>query len=160
MNLTPSQLGALKTWLDANAPSLTNEQAKDALNALPGTDWWVWRTLVTESEVYEQPSADATTWSWTIYINRTQAEREAWRQMVSMRGGLKPALANVRQGIADIFSGAGGLPQRTHLLAVGRRKATVAEQLFSTGTGSTASPAVMGAEGEITVGNVAEARSL
>lgn len=124
---------------------------KDLYNLVSSPDYWAWKTLVTESEIYEQPSVDGTFWSWTIYIARSQAEREAWGRMVSMRGGMKPSLANVRTGIADIFSGAGGAAQRTHLLIVGRRKTTRVEKLLIiSGAGTTADPATMGADGMIT----------
>jgi len=159
-NLTPAQLATLKSDMAANFPGLPDEEAAAAYNVAASPDYWVWRNLVTESEVYESPSVDGTFWSWTIYIARSQAEREAWRQMVSMRGGLKPSLANVRIGVADIFSGAGGAAQRTHLLTVGRRKATRGEKLFAAGTGSTADPATMAVEGLITATNVSEARNL
>lgn len=161
MQLTPAQKQTLKAHFAANTTQLpfgggtatiasvfgaASLGSGDALliaghySGLASPDFWAWRTLVEESEIYEQASVDATFWSWTIYIARSQAERESWRQMVTMRGGLKPALANVRTGVGDIFSGAGGANQRTHLLTVSRRKVTVAEKVFATGTGSTAVP--------------------
>lgn len=132
----------------------------DAYNVVASPDFWVWKSFVSDTDIYSVTSVDGTTWSWTSYIGRSQGERDAWRQMVNMAGGLNPALANTRSGIADIFSGAGGAAQRTHLLALGRRKATRAEKLFSTGTGSTASPAIMGFEGRISADDVQAARNL
>lgn len=32
--MTPAQLATLRTWLDANAAALSDEQARDALNAV------------------------------------------------------------------------------------------------------------------------------
>jgi hypothetical protein len=157
-NLTSAQLSTLKTNIqsdqafdsfEANPTPDGAFAVADAYNLAAAPDFWVWRTFVSDAEIYEVTTADGTTWSWTIYIARSQAERDAWRQMVNMKGGLNASLANVRQGIADIFSGAGGLAQRTHLTTVGRRKATRAEKLFSTGTGSTASPALMSVEGNL-----------
>lgn len=166
LSLSKVQLGTLKTWLTTNAAGKNDEEAAALLNATASPDFWVWRTLVTESELYETTTGDGTTWSWTTYIARSQAERDSWRQMVSMRGGLKPSLLNVRNGVADVFSGAGGANQRTHLLTVSRRKVTVGEKLYATGTGSTASPADFGVgadgksiEGLVTIANVSEARN-
>lgn len=112
--------------------------------------YWVWRTRVTRKEIYEAPSVDATTWSWPDYIARSVAEKSAWGEMFNNPASeINPALANTRQGVADIFSQASGANQRTHLLATGRRHATRAEKLFATGTGSTGSPGTMTFEGSI-----------
>jgi hypothetical protein len=112
-----------------------------AYNAQALPDFWVWRTAVPQFEIVSTTTADGTNWSWTSYIGRSQGERDGWREMFADTGSINFARPNVRQGLQDIFSGAGGAAQRTHLLAIGRRKATRAEKLFATGTGSTASPA-------------------
>ena len=128
------------------------------LKAVP--DWWVWRTSVSQLEIVTSTSVDNTTWSWPEFISRSQGERDGWREMFADGGKVSAALPNVRQGFADIFSGPSGASQRTHLLAMGRRKATRAEKLFSTGTGSTVSPAVMGFEGDLPYSDVMQARNL
>jgi hypothetical protein len=76
-------------------------------------------------------------------------------------GAIDPSRANVRQGFNDIFSGTqnNAAAQRTHLLTVSRRKATRAEKLFATGTGSTAAPAALGYEGAVLGVDVEAARS-
>ena len=166
MQFTSAQQPAVKTWLTNNASGQSDDASAALLNANASPDFWIWRSLVPETEIYQLTTADGTTWNWTTYIGRNQAERDAWRQMVSGRNaGLVTALPNVRQAIADIFSGAGGANQRTHLLTIGRRKATVLEKLLASGTGSTAVPADMGigsdggySEGHITDGQVAEIR--
>jgi hypothetical protein len=176
MELTPSQLDSLKTWLAANAVGQDDEQAAALLNAAASPSYWVWKSFVRDEDIYTQLSVDATTWSWTIFIARSQGERDGWRQMVNMAGGIKPYLSNTRTGVADIFSGAGGANQRTHLLALSRRTATVGEKLFAAvatgpgndgGTrGTTTNPDQFGAgldgellESEVTVANVSEARN-
>lgn len=165
--LTPAQLATLKAAILAD-PALAaqpnnadgNLAIAQALAADASPDYWVWRSFVADQEMYEGVGDGGTSWSWSIYIGRSQGERDAWRQMVNMAGGLNPSLANVRAGIADIFSGAGGVGQRTHLLAIGRRKANRAEKLFATGTGSTASPATMTVEGTLSGDDVQAARNL
>jgi hypothetical protein len=166
MQLTPAQLQTLRTDIAADPtfsalPNTTaaNSQIAAAYNLAASPDYWVWRTFVPDSEIY-QATVDTTTWSWTIFIARSQGERDAWRQMVNMAGGINPSLLNVRNGIADIFSGAGGLAQRTYMLNVSRRLATRVEKLFASGSGTTASPSNMGAEGPITLTNVEDARNL
>lgn len=160
MQLTVSQLQTLKTDLNANFSGVPDEEAAAAYNLNASPDFWVWKTSLSERECVEQPSPDSTTFSWPQYIARTEAERSGWNRLFSS-GVVNPALPNVRQAVADIFSGAQAAPtaQRAHLLAIARRLATRGEKLFSTGTGSTASPATMGSEGPITSQNVSEARN-
>lgn len=128
----------------------------DIYNVNASPDFWVWRTNVSQLEIVSTTTEDATTWSWPAFIARSQGERDGWREMFADGGYVNASLANVRQGFADIFSGStnSAPAQRTHLLAVGRRRATRVEKLLSTGTGSTASPAVMGAEGTLVYNSV------
>ena len=163
--LTSPQLATLKADIAADAAFASVPMNADghafiaAVYALPANPtYWVWRTFVSDSEMYEATSSDATTWSWSIYIARSQAERDSWRQMVNMRGGINASLANTRTGIADIFSGAGGAAQRAHLLALGRRVATRVEKLFAVGAGTTVSPSVMAFEGALSGDDVQAAR--
>lgn len=165
--MTTSQLQTVKDHIAASGDLNTMPVGEDGsvaiaaiLNLPAAVDFWVWRTFVADTELYEATSPDATSWSWTIYVNRSQGERDAWRQMVNMSGGINPSLANARTAIADIFSGAGGLAQRTHLLAMGRRKASRFEKLLATGTGSTGSPGFLVVEGPITSADVEQARHL
>ena len=131
-----------------------------AYNLPAAVDYWVWRSFVSQEECVGATSVDSTNWSWTSYISRSQGERDVWREMFADTGGINPSRANVRQGLQDIFSGAGGAAQRTHLLAVARRKATRAEKLFATGTGSTGLPGTMAFEGSISFGDVEAAKAL
>jgi hypothetical protein len=112
--------------------------------------FWVWKTQLRTQDVYSVTTPEATTWSWTTYIQRSVAERDAWREM-SQPGFINPSLANVRKGWDDIFSGAGGAAQRTHILTLSRRAATRAEALFAMppGTGTTTDPATLGFEGAL-----------
>jgi hypothetical protein len=92
-------------------------------------------------------------------IARSQGERDALQLMLS-RGIVEPWRTNIRQGFADIFSGAGtaAVDTRNNVTAVCKRTATYAEKLFATGTGSDAVPATLGFEGELQPQTVAEAR--
>lgn len=157
--LTTAQRATLKSDIQ-NTPAANAIYVNGDLDGLAAfynlsasPDYWVWRTSVTESEYTRAPGLDAdgstvTNWSWTTYIGRSQGERDAWPRLFMGGGsGCNPSLANVRQAFADIFSGAGGANQRTHLAAVSRRKATRLEKLFATGTGTTATPATMAVEG-------------
>lgn len=150
MSLTTAQLATLKADIlaDATLNAIPNTPdgafaIADIYNSIVSPDFWVWRSSVGQAEIVgvTTPAPDNTTWSWTIYIGRSQGERDGWREMFADTGAINFTRTNVRQGLQDIFSGAGGAAQRTHLLAIGRRKSTRGEKLFASGTGSTASPA-------------------
>lgn len=164
--LTPTQLTALKSDIlaDSNFDNVTNDSDGNsaiaaAYNLTASPDYWVWKTFVPDSEIYETTTGDGTTWSWTTFIARTQGERDAWRQMVNMKGGINASLVSVRTGIADIFSGAPGATQRTHLLTISRRKATRVEKLLATGAGTIAAPSLLSFEGDVTYEDVDQARN-
>lgn len=167
MNLTLVQLQALKADIAVGFPGQPNtSDANDAIakayNLVAAPDFWVWRTSVFESEYTRSTSEDATTWSWTAFIARSLQEQNAWARMfMGGQSGANPSLANVRQGIADIFSGnTNNAPaQRTHLLAISRRRATRFEKVFAVGTGSAASPAVMALEGTVSYQDIENARN-
>jgi hypothetical protein len=171
MALTTAQLQALQAEIEAD-PALDNQPMTPdghvavaaALNLSASPDFWVWRTSVSKAEYTQFTSVDGTTFNWTGagFITRSQGERDAWHELFNSNEACNPSLANVRQAFQDIFSG-GTAPapaNRTHLATVSRRKATRAEKLLATGTGSTASPAVMGFEGDLSGDDVALARSL
>lgn len=164
MQLTTPQLATLKAWIIANNNSVFDQSAVTLLNAVASPDFWVWRTSVSKHELVTKPSIDATnfTWAGNGFITRSAGEQACWAELFNSTLTTNPSLPNVRQAFSDIFSGTGNAAaNRTHLLTVARRKATVAEKMFATGTGSTASPATMGnganseiAEGLITLQNV------
>ena len=150
IQMTNAQRLTLKSFIQADnvlGPKATAgdyDGVANGLNALASPDFWAWKTSVSQRDCVSLASADGTNWSWTIYIARSQGERDAWREMFADTGSVNPSRANVQSAIGDIFSGAGGAAQRTHLSAISRRKMTVAEKVLGTGTGSTASPATLG----------------
>lgn len=167
--LSAAQLSTLKASILADSVLAAKPVTSDGhteiaaaynLNASP--DFWVWRSSVSKDDLVGSVSVDGTTFNWTGtgYITRTQGERDAFNAIFSAVGTVNPSIASVRQAFADIFSGstAPAPANRTHLLTIARRKATRAEKLFATGTGSTASPAVLGFEGLLTYQDVEAAR--
>jgi hypothetical protein len=118
-------------------------------NALSAPAIYVWRADVGKPEIISVTTTGGTAWSWTVYINRSQGERDAWREMFGV-GSVDFNLTNVRQAINDIFSGAApASTQRAHVFAVATRQATRIEALLSTGTGTIVSPSVMSFQGPI-----------
>jgi hypothetical protein len=168
MALTSAQKATLKAAITADPvlsalPNNTDGafEIAAAFNAPATPAFFVWRSLVTEHEFTGTVSAEATSFSWPAYIARSEAERNGWGRMFNGTYSVNPSLPNVRQGIADIFSGsANSAPaQRAHLLAIAKRNATRAEKLFATGTRSTASPATMAFEGSLSYQDVDDARN-
>lgn len=155
--LTQAQRATLKTNILANSDTFalfTNGDMTGLgilLNALASPDFWSWKTALSEVEVTQQTSVDGTTFTWVGngFITRSVGEQTAWARLFSI--GVNPSLASVRTAFTDILSGTGNAAlNRTHLLAMARRKTTRTEKLFATGTGSTASPGTLTAEGILT----------
>jgi hypothetical protein len=163
--ITEAQYALLHTDITVtNAAEFADEVAAnddqliaDAYNLLAVPDFWVWRVDVSEQENYTATSVEGTVWSWTIYIGRSDAERDAWVRMFGPSGRLDPSLPQVRSAISDIFSAGPGAAQRTHLLALWRRRALRAEKLFASGTGSASTPGLLTFAGELTYLDVAHA---
>lgn len=158
MALTPEQQTVFRNDVLADATLNTLPPGSDSafeiarVYNLPATpDFWVWKTALHEHEITGQTSPDGTVWSWVSYIARSPNEQNGWARMFNSSLTINPSLPNVRQGVADIFSGnQNNAPaQRAHLLAISRRKASRVEKLLASGTGSTASPATMTHEGAL-----------
>ena len=172
MQLSTAQLQTLKTWVVNNANSVFDQSTVNTLNAVASPDYWMWRTAVEKKEIVEAVSQDGTsfTWAGNGFISRTAGELECWAQLFNSTLRCNPSLTNVRQAFADVFSGVGNAAaNRTHLLAVARRKATVVEKLLAVvatgpgndgGTrGTTTNPDAFGAgaEGPVTLQNLIDA---
>jgi len=114
---------------------------------LPGVlwtpDWYVWRTAVSVKQIMENG------FTWASVDAMTDGKARIWEWM-AMVGEINPSKLNVRQGLQDAF-GSNQPNIQLHL----KRLATIGEKLLSTGTGSSASPAVMGYEGEIQYTDIA-----
>ena len=171
MQLTTAQKQAFKADIIAAADaecvaleaSPTNSDLAFAVaalyNLIASPDFWVWKTSLTKHAAISETSVDATTFSFPQLIARTVQEQFGWQELWNSTLTCNPSLPNVRQGFADVFSGAqaGPVAQRAHMLAMARRKASRVEKLLATGTGSTASPATMGAEGPLGFQDVLDA---
>jgi hypothetical protein len=167
MALTGPQLVTLKAHIDASPdlssqPNTTdgNDAVAKLLNLVDAPDYWVWRTAVPRAEIYNNASPTGSAWNWTTYKNQGVSEQNAWTQMF-MGDVADFSKLNLRTGIGAIFTGSGAAnDQRDHCLATGRRKAKRGERVLATGTGSTATPAIMGFEGTLSYQDVTQAREL
>ena len=126
-----------------------------ALNATASPDYWVWKSSLRKHDLTDQASDVGTVFDWGTaagnFISRSQGERDCWAQVWNSSLTVNPSAQNVRDAFANIFSGsgAGAVNNRNHFTALARRKATIAEKLLASGTGSTASPATSGFEGTL-----------
>ena len=145
----------LKAIKDGTNPYDAAVAIADWYNQLAAPDFFVWKSVLDEHTVYGQTSDDATTWSWTAYIGRSVAERDAWRQMFNSIHSINPSLPQVRAGITDIFSGTGAaaVAQRAHINSLMRRKAMRIEKLLATGQGTVANVATA-PDGPISQGDI------
>lgn len=154
MTLTAAQQATFRTDVKAQGGAIAAAYAAkntDAIAAaytvIASPAFWIWRANVTKTEYVNATSVDATVFDWTVFIARSQGERDAFGQIFMNAGqSVNPSLTQVRQAFADIFSGAGGLSVRTHMLATSRKQTSVFGKLYATGTGSTASPATVPTE--------------
>ena len=158
MALTPAQQAAVKADIIANAdldafPNTSDGAFAIAVlyNLVAVPEFVVWRTNITTSEIKEVID-------WVEVIASSVGERDTFQFMIA-DGSINGSDINVRQGIADIFSGPGGANSRAALTALAKRSATRIEALLSTGNGTTASPATMDREGTISYQDVYSARN-
>lgn len=128
------------------------------LSAYPVVDFYVWKTMLPRHDILTATSLEGTTFTWTggAYITRSQGERDAFREMFNSTGAVNPTVPNIRAAFDDIFSGAAGLVNRTHINAISKRKALLIEKILATGTGTLASPASMTYEGILDPSHVVE----
>lgn len=151
MSLTAAQLQTLKSDLSTNTNTVLINGVATAINAVPmgaqnaqtiadwynltaSPDYWMWRSAVSQLEIVSlKTSPENTVWSWPAFIARSQGERDGWREMFADTGYIDFYRDNIRQGLADIFSGTtnSAPAQRTHLLRIGRQQATNAGKLFA-----------------------------
>ena len=83
--------------------------------------------------------------------NDKLANFAAWNETID------PQRADQRAFFDDIFSVAAGATTRAALNALWRRTTTRAENIFAVGTGTEASPAVLGWEGNVSLNDISDA---
>lgn len=130
----------------------------DLYNLPAAPNFIVWKARLHEQEITSLTSAEGTVWSWPSFITRSVGEQTGWARMFNGTYTINPSLAQVRAGIADIFSGGTGAAQRTHLLAIAKENATRIEKLLASGAGTTADPATRPFVGNISPQDVFNAR--
>jgi hypothetical protein len=160
MPLTTAQKATLKAAITANttwaAYPMTGDGYFDLareLNKEASPAFVVWRTSVSVTETGK--AFNGAEWAGMTSANHTRLQTVAQFSAA----GYNAALADIRAMFNDIWSGAGGAITRASLLMIWKRNAKYGEKILSTGTGSDASPATMGFEGDLTDTDVRETRN-
>ena len=137
----------------------------DAYNKLASPDYYVWKTALKRSDIYQMTVVDVpptqTTWNWATYQSQSVQQRDSWHEML-VDGVINPSLPQVRANYNTIFGGQGASAQQQQfLLAISRRKALRAETIQVSGTGSdlgqVTNPGTLTWEGPITANDVGHA---
>jgi hypothetical protein len=157
--LTTAQLATLKAAINADGVLAALPNNSDTaifiaqqFNANSSPVFTVWKTSVPIVEVGDN-------FSGTELAGLTTANNTRLQTIAAYSPTVNPSLADRRQFFDDVFSGAGGTITRPKLLALWKRPATRAEQLFATGTGSVPSPATLVFEGQVLPNEVEAARN-
>ena len=161
MALTTAQYATLKAAILADpalvpltsGPQSDYGRITDAMNADASPAFVVWRTSVTRAEYQDDDNFD-----WTVVDNlSTGSKYRIWEWMFGTTGAINPSKPKIRAGIAACWVGNAGLVAvEAAILARSKRNATRVEKLFTTGTGSTAVPAVLTFEGSVSINEIAE----
>lgn len=158
--LTDTQLAVLKAAIEAdgglNANLMTSGGATtiaDALNLDAAPAWIVWRSAVLVDDIMQDMD-------WTRVDNLSNGKARSWDWMTKA-GTINAGRPNIRAGIDSVWVGtAPDLAVRAAIYVRCKRTATIAEQMFSIGTGSDAVPATLEFEGTLTADDVQRAREL
>lgn len=155
MALTPEQRAVLRTAILSDtdaaviaARTVRNDTELARLYNLPGT-FIVWRSSIPVAEYREAVT-------WTEVDALTVGKARIWEWLTgNMVLPLDASKAGVRQGLADCWGAA--TTTRGALLAIAKRSATKAEQLFASGTGTAGAPGTLVFEGFVTIEDVGRA---
>ena len=161
MALTPAQMATVKANILASGDMNTLPNNTDgsyaiaALYNLPASPaFTVWKTNVSINDVGKK--FVGTELAGLTTGNQTRLQTLA-QYLVD---GVNPSLSDNRLFFDDVFSGAGGTNTRAALLILWKRTATRFEKLLiASGTGSDASPAVLGYEGQVSYQDIDQARN-
>lgn len=155
MALTEAQRTTLAAHIRANtdpnvvaALGIRNDTEMTRLYNLNST-FYVWRTSVPPEEYREAMT-------WTEVDGLTAGKARIWDWITQgMTAAINTSKLNVRQGLSDAW--AANTTTRANLLVIAKRFATVAEQIFASGTGTVGTPGTLGFEGTITTEDVGRA---
>lgn len=144
MSLTANQLAALKASIDTDPAFDALKTTPDgrfaiaeAYNLPASPAWVIWRTRVTRSKILQNG------FDWTRLDNLSVGKARVWSD-IFVDGVINPSKPNVRVGIESVWVGTSAdLAVRAAVYTHCKQNATRAQKLFSTGTGTDATPATL-----------------
>lgn len=144
MSLTPAQLTALRDFIvgDATLNAFPNNsdgnfEVAALLNAEANPAWVTWRTSVTRREILQNG------FDWTRLDNLSVGKARVWTD-IFVEGVINPSKINVRAGIDSVWVGTvPDLAVRAAVYVHCKFNASRVQKLFSTGTGTDATPATL-----------------
>lgn len=153
--LNEEQLALLKADILADpvlsqwaATGYMASEIANVYNQTAAPEWIVWKTNVDPVEIMTNGM------NWTQVDNLTVGKARIWDWMTKLNT-FNAAKANIRAGIDAAWVGtAAMLAVRATVYTHCKRPATRGEKILSTGAGSTASPATMSFEGNLTYQDV------
>lgn len=158
--LTSAQNQALAAYITADPVLSAYPHTGDGaweiavkLNAPATPDFIVWRTSVSQDEIMQNG------FDWTRVNNLSVGSARCWEWLFdNTSSSINPSKASVRAGIDEVWKGtAADLAVRAAVYVHCKRKASVAEKLFATGTGTDAAPALLVYEGALAYTDVTAA---
>ncbi len=129
-----------------------NQAVADLYNVVVPA-WIVYKTMAKIGEIGN--AFDSTELGGLSTANNTRLQTIA----MYLAAGVNPSIATNRGFFDDVFSGAGGVNTRANLAVLWKRSATRIEKLFTTGTGTSVSPALLVFEGKVTGNDILNARN-
>ena len=157
--LTDAQKQTLKTFIAANPVWAAMPKNSDTaffiaaeLNKTVSPDFIVWRTDVTSNEI-------GNAWSGTDIDGMSALNMQRLQLLLASAGGglFDMSRADRRAGFENPFGTNVNNTSRVAMRTIWKRKASVVEKLFATGTGTDASPATMSYESPISYQEVESA---
>lgn len=158
--LTTEQKQALQTAVNADPAFAALPHNSDgafaiasAFNLQADPAFVVWKTRVPRDEIMQNG------FDWVQVDNLTVGKARIWEWLfANAQTAINPSKPNIRAGIDEAWKGtAAMLAVRAAVYVHCKRNATRAEKLFASGTGTDASPATMGFEGNLNYYDVMQA---
>lgn len=150
--MTPEQLSTLRAAVladqELSAVGRNDTELARLLN-LP-TAFIVWRTRVSQDEIMQNG------FDWVRVDNLSAGKARIWEWMFqNPERAINPSKANVRAGIDEAWKGtAADLAVRAAVYTHCKRAATRAEQILGSGTGTDATPGVLGFDGAVSINDI------
>jgi hypothetical protein len=160
--MTTAQLTTLKAYIDSVPEWAALPNDSDTayfiaveLNKPAAPDWVVWRDDVRADEI-------GNAWIGTDIDGLSALNMQRLQLLLASSAGGSFDMRRIdrRAGFENPFGTNQNNASRVAMRAAWKRSATVLEKLFSTGTGTNASPAIMGYVGQIAWPDVQTARGL